>query len=175
MSKTRILPVLALAALFAFAAPAQAKVARCDQHHPHECAKLRAQVKHLERAVAWQRSQVKLAADQLLGPYAEPVAAARLAYAVCIAYLGREHSCPPPGETLLIGRCESGLQRHDPNPVSSADGPHQYLYPTWLGAGFAAFPRTEYLPSFLAIELFGANHGRTYSPWAASRYCHHLA
>lgn len=175
MSKTRIITLLAFVAILV--APTQAQ-ARCDQHHPLECRKAahywRAEATRAHRAVAWQRAQAKHAADQLLGAYAEPIAAARLAYAVCVAYLGANHSCPPPRETLLIGRCESGLQEHDPNPVSTADGPHQYLYSTWLGAGFSAFPRTSFLPSFLAIELFGANHSRTYSPWRPSIGCHHL-
>lgn len=181
MSKTRIFTVLALAALFALAAPAPApgKATRCDQHHPHECAKLRHRVRKLEAAVEWQRAtRAKQAADvteTLLSPYARAVAAARLAYAVCVAYLGPKHDCPPPSETLLIGHCESGNQEVDPNPKSTADGPHQYLADTWAGTGFWMFPRTGYLPSFLAIELFGANHHRTYSPWAASHSCHHLA
>jgi hypothetical protein len=158
------------------------ETARCDKHHPLNCQRAIGYWKHLRNQAAtaaeWQRTQrvreSKKVGEMLLGPYARAVAAARLAEATCIAYLGPSHDCPPASETLLIARCESGIQEHDPNPASTADGPHQYLADTWAGTGFGMFSRTEMLPSFLAIELFGANHHRTYAPWAASRGCHHL-
>lgn len=155
---------------------------KCDKLHPLDCQRAIGYWKHRHdeatRAARWQRvtrlDEARRVGEMLLGPYARAVAAARLAEATCIAYLGANHDCPPPSETLLIARCESGIQEHDPNPASTADGPHQYLDTTWAGTGFGMFARTEMLPSFLAIELFGANHHRTYSPWAASRGCHHL-
>jgi len=154
----------------------------CDARHPLNCRRAVAYWKHrhdrAEAAVMWQKRarlhEAERVGELLLSPYARAVAAARLAEATCIAYLGPNHDCPPPAETLLIARCESGIQEHDPNPASTADGPHQYLDSTWAGTGFGMFSRTDMLPSFLAIELFGANHHRTYSPWAASRGCHHL-
>lgn len=179
MSKTRIVLVLALAALFALAAPspAPARVTQCDQHHPGECAKLRARVRHLQAAVEWQKharaTEVRRVLDETRG--AQPFAyAAKLAHAACMTFSYDQKVCRPPGEMLAVGRCESGLQVHDPNPVSTADGWMQYLDGTWAGQTVTHLGFSLYDPIAVAIAS-EAMARKGWGAWAASGYCHHLS
>jgi hypothetical protein len=176
MSKTRIC-VLVVTALAMTTTTAHSKVARCDRHHPHECAKLRAQVHKLQAAVKWQKharqTEVRRVLDQSRG--AMPFAyAAKLAHAACLTFSYDHKNCRPPREMLSVGRCESGLQNHDPNPVSTADGWLQFLDSTWANTVPARLGFSIYDPVAMAVAAEGmARHG--WRAWAASGYCHHLA
>lgn len=180
MSKTRIVTtVLAFAALLAIAAPtpAPARVVRCDQHHPRECAKLRHRVHALQAAVEWQKharaAEVQRVLNEARG--AQPFAyAAKLAHAACLTFSYDSKRCRPPSEMLAVGRCESGLQNHDPNPVSTADGWMQYLDSTWEGQRVARLGFSLYDPIAVAIAS-EAMARKGWSAWAASGGCHHLS
>src|SRR3954465_7059367 len=172
MSKTRILQVaLCVAAIVCVTTPsATAKAVRCDQHHPRECAKLRARNHKLQAAVEWQKharvTEVQAVLDQTRG--AQPFAyAAKLAEAACLTFSYDAKVCRPPSEMLAVGRCESGLQNHDPNPISTADGWTQFLDSTWAGQTVTRLGFSLYDPIAVAIATEAmARHG--WSAWAAS-------
>ena len=182
MSKKRIVPaVLVAAALIVIGAvstsSAAAKGTRCDQHHPRECAKLRHRVHRLERAVEWQKHaravEVRRVLESTRG--AQPFAySAKLAHAACVTFSNDPARCRPPSEMLIVGRCESGLQIRDPNPVSTADGWMQYLDSTWSGQTVARLGFSLYDPIAVAIAT-EAMARRGWGAWAASGYCHHLS
>jgi hypothetical protein len=179
MSKTRIVTVLAIAAAVATAAPAGAhsKVVRCDQHHPRECSKLRHHAARLERAVAWQKHARKVEVQRVLDATrgAQPFAyAAKLAQAACLTFSYDQKACRPPEEMLAVGRCESGLQNHDPNPVSTADGWMQFLDSTWANTVPARLGFSLYDPVAMAVAAEGMAR-KGWSAWAASGSCHGLA
>jgi hypothetical protein len=171
MSKTRIVTLLALVALFALAAPAQApaKAVRCDAHHPRECAKLRHRIHALQAAVEWQkRERVAEAADLLAQTRGkQPFAyAAKLAYMACRSFSAYPNRCPPASEMLSVGRCESGLQTHDPNPTSSADGWMQFLDGTWNNstAGQLGFSRYDVIAMGIATAGI-VHHDGSWRQW----------
>jgi len=154
-----LIALLAVPTTLADARPAAAQRAArsgCDRQHPHECQRLVALWKrraiHARAAVKWQRRntrvQVTRVLDQARG--AQPFAyAAKLAYLACVSFSGS--GCHPPSEMLGVGRCESGLQNHDPNPASTADGFMQFLSGTWASAPAGALGWSRYDPLAMAI------------------------
>jgi hypothetical protein len=110
----------------------------CNKQHLAECQKAirywKGQANEAQDAVAWQKAtrvhDTQRLLERLRGP-SEYVYAAKLAYLSCRAFLGAGARCPTPNEIIAQGSCESGLQDHDPNPISTADGWMQYLSGTW--------------------------------------------
>jgi hypothetical protein len=177
MSKTRIC-VLAVIALAMTTTTAHSKVARCDRHHPHECAKLRAKVHKLQAAVEWQKharnAEVHRVLENTRG--AMPFAyAAKLAYAACVSFSPSPSDCRPPSEMLKVGRCESGLQMDDPNPSSTASNWMQFLDDTWRRSPVGQtgwFSKLDPLAVAIASE---AKSRSGWHEWRASIGCHGLA
>jgi hypothetical protein len=158
--------------------PSQADQKKCDKLHMHECHKLMARVKKLEKAVEWQKKNVRKQVADLLArtrghqPFAY---AAKLAYLACVAFRGMGNpDCRPPGQMLTVGRCESGLQIDDPNPVSTASNWMQYLDSTWANApaGRLGFYKLDVLAVAIQTE---AKAMSGWHEWQASQGCHGLA
>lgn len=122
----------------------------------------RAALRHALAAIAWQqkarRDDVERVLDRTRGkqPYAY---AAKLAYLACVSFSATGASCHQPSEMLSVGRCESGLQSHDPNPSSTADGWMQYLSGTWDSstAGQLGYSRFDVLAMGIQTEAIVAH------------------
>lgn len=179
MSKTRIVAMFLIGAALALAAPVGAhpghyQATRCDKHHPLDCRKA---VQHLRRAIAWQKAERHKAVARVLDHVrgTQPFAySAKLAYAACVTFSSQPADCRPASEMISVGRCESGLQIHDPNPTSTADGWMQYLSGTWASQRVAQLGFSLYDPIAVAVATEGmARSG--WGAWAASGYCHHLS
>jgi hypothetical protein len=158
--------------------PSGATQKQCDKHHPHECQKLRARVRKLQRAVAWQKHNAQVQARRLLEQTrgAQPFAmAAKYAYLSCVAftYMGNP-DCHPPSEMVRVGRCESGLQLDDPNPASTASNWMQYLDDTWwrAPAGRLGFYKLDVIAVAIQTE---AKARSGWHEWRASIGCHGLS
>lgn len=150
---------------------------QCDKNHPHECHKLVAKVKHLEKAIEWQKKNAHHQVQQILDKTrgTQPFAyAAKLAYLACVAFRGMNNpDCRPPGQMLNVGRCESGLQINDPNPASTASNWMQYLDSTWNNAPAGQLGFYKLDPLAVAIQT-EAKAMSGWHEWAASSGCHHL-
>lgn len=115
----------------------------------------RAALRRALAAISWQKSARANDATRLLNqtrgkqPYAY---AANLAYLACRTFSTTPQRCRPASEMLHVGRCESGLQSHDPNPSSSADGWMQFLAGTWnrSTAGQLGYSRFDVLAMGIA-------------------------
>lgn len=136
--------------------------AACKPQHVEHCRRM---LIRALAAVEWQRhdkqAEVSKMIEQTRGkqPYAY---AARLAYFSCLSFAADPSRCRPPSEMLNVGRCESGLQRADPNPVSTALGWTQWLDGTWYAhpIGAAGFNRLDVIAMGLATEaLVYHDHG----------------
>lgn len=155
--------------------------ARCDSQHPLACQQAvafwRGKAHDSQRAAAWQkdhaRHEVRRVLDNVRG--AQPFAySAKLAYAACVTYSAVPSACRPPSQMLAVGRCESGLANHDPNPTSSADGWMQFLDSTWSGQVVARLGFSLYDPVAMAVAAEAmSRHG--WGAWRSSIGCHHLA
>jgi hypothetical protein len=153
------------------------KAVRCDKNHPHECSKLRKRARHLEAAVEWQKKQRAEETRDLLAKLRSPqpyAYAAQLAYLACVSFRGWHGDCRPPSEMLKVGRCESGLQKDDPNPVSTASNWMQFLDDTWARApaGQLGFYKLDPLAVAIASE---AKATSGWHEWRASIACHGLS
>lgn len=154
----------------------------CDQQHTEACRRAVAYWRHraarAEAAVTWQRraraTEVRHVLERVRG--AQPFAySARLAYAACLSFERDPKRCKPPGEMLSVGRCESGLKIHNPNPSSTADNWLQYLTSTWASTVVAKLGWfSRYDPMAVAIAAESAS--RTgWDAWRASIHCHGLS
>lgn len=149
----------------------------CDKQHLAECQKAirywKGQARHAQAAVTWQKSarvsETKRLLVKLRGP-AEYVYAAKLSYLACVAFLGAGARCPTPNEIVAQGSCESGLQDHDPNPVSTADGWLQYLSGTWSNntAGQLGWSRYDTLAMGIQTAAIVAHDGG-WRQWSCQR------
>lgn len=156
-----IAAVCAIAAISAPGSTARGEVTpkiRCDHQHPGEChraiAYWRGKARAAQRAAQWQKRSAMHEVTRALAEARGAVPfsyAAKLAHAACETFTS---GCAPPGEMLAIGRCESGLQNHDPNPSSTADGWMQFLSGTWdrSTAGQLGFSRYDPLAMAIAAE-----------------------
>jgi hypothetical protein len=147
----------------ASAPPAQnsSSTRSCDKQHVSACRRSVAYWRHrsykAEAAVTWQRHsravEVRRVLEQTRGrqPFAY---AAKLAYLACRSFSATPARCRPASEMLAVGRCESGLQNHDPNPTSTADGWMQFLSGTWYSstAGQLGYSRFDALAMGIATE-----------------------
>lgn len=169
--------ILIVVALLATTTAVSAKATpQCDKNHPHECTKLKHRVRHLTAAVQWQKQerikQVQTVLNRTRGT--QPFAyAARYAYLACVAFRGWIRECRPPGQMMKVGRCESGLQLDDPNPVSTASNWMQYLDSTWANApaGQMGFPKLDVIAVAIQSE---AKAMSGWHEWRASVGCHGL-
>lgn len=149
----------------------------CNKQHLAECQKAirywKDQTRQLESAVAWQKatrvSETKRMLVKLRGP-AEYVYSAKLAYLSCVAFLGASARCPTPNQIIANGSCESGLQDHDPNPSSSADGWLQFLDSTWANntAGRLGWSRYDTLAMGIQAAAIVAHDGG-WRQWSCQR------
>lgn len=184
--RTTIIAVLAVTATMVGSSAASAReggravaspVSVCDQQHPAECAKAirywKTQARKADAAVAWQKatrvSETKRMLAKMRGP-SEYVYSAKLAYLACKAFLGMTARCPSPNELVAQGSCESGLQDHDPNPVSTADGWLQYLSGTWANnvAGQLGWSRYDTMAMGIQTAAIVAHDGGWHQ-WSCQR------
>lgn len=157
----------------AVAAPSPA----CDKQHLAECQKAirywRGQALEASAAVSWQRKARVVESQRMLvklrGP-AEYVYAAKLAYLACVAFNGASAGCPTPNEIIAQGSCESGLQDHNPNPISTADGWMQYLDGTWRNntAGRLGWSRYDTLAMGIQTAAIVLHNGG-WRQWSCQR------
>lgn len=149
----------------------------CDGQHLAECQKAirywKDQAQDAKTAAAWQKVTRVHETTRLLvklrGP-AEYVYAAKLAYLACVAFQGASAGCPTPNEIIAQGSCESGLQDHNPNPISTADGWLQYLSGTWSNntAGQLGWSRYDTLAMGIQTAAI-VSHNGGWRQWSCQR------
>jgi hypothetical protein len=149
--------------------PAELAAAREACPNGSSLAACRGELRRAYEAVAWAKKEREHEVERILArtrgkqPYAY---AARLAEMACRSFSATPTHCRPASEMLSVGRCESGLQSHDPNPASSADGWMQFLSGTWNNttAGRLGFSRYDVLAMGIATaDLTHHDHG--WSQW----------